>query len=406
MGSAGPTPTHVDAVVVGGGFSGISALHKLRQLGLKVKVFEAGTDFGGVWYRNRYPGARVDSETPFYQLNIPEVYKTWNFSQRFPDHRELRKYVAHIDKTLNLRKDVEFEARVVDVSYDKEEGRWTVTTANGSVATGKYLILATGLLHRRHYPDFPGLNEFKGEIHHSGFWPEDLSVKGKKVAIIGAGATSVQIVQELAKEADHLTMFMRRPSYCLPMGQRAFTEQEQNQWKSYYERLFAEGRKSRAGFPNTPNDRGVFDVSDEERERHFEESWNRGAFNYLMLTYKDVLVDKKANRVVYDFWRKKIRARMTDSVKQDLMAPEEPPYWFGTKRTPLEHDYYEMLDRPNVEIVDLNKNPLKTFVPSGMVMEDEKLKEFDMVVLATGFDSFTGSYVLLPLPPLPPLKSY
>lgn len=389
MGSS--SESNFDAIVVGAGFSGMSALHKLRQQGLKVKVFEAGTDFGGVWYWNRYPGARVDSETPFYQLNIPEVYKTWNFSQRFPDHKELRRYMAHIDTTLDLRKDVEFEARVIDASYNKEDGRWTVKTATGSVAIGKYLILATGLLHRRHYPDFPGLNEFKGEVHHSGFWPEDLSVKGKKVAVIGAGATSVQIVQELAKEADHLSMFMRRPSYCLPMQQRAFSEEEQNQWKVYYDRLFAEGRKSRAGFPNTPNSKGVFDVTDEEREKHFEESWKRGAFNYLMLNYNDVVIDKKANRVVYDFWRKKIRARMTDPVKQDLMAPEEPPYWFGTKRTPLEHDYYEMLDKPTVEIIDMNKTPLKTFVPTGMVMEDEKLRDFDMVVLATGFDSFTGS---------------
>jgi cation diffusion facilitator CzcD-associated flavoprotein CzcO len=202
-----------DVVVVGAGFSGISALYKLRKLGLKVKVFEQGDNFGGVWYWNRYPGARVDSETPFYQLNIPEVWRTWNFSCRFPDHKELRKYVDHVDKTLNLRKDVIFDARVVDAQYNVEQGRWTVKTVAGHVATSKYLILASGLLHRRHYPEFPGLKDFKGAVHHSGFWPEDMSVKGRRVAVIGAGATSVQIVQELAKEVDHLTMFMRRPSY-------------------------------------------------------------------------------------------------------------------------------------------------------------------------------------------------
>jgi cation diffusion facilitator CzcD-associated flavoprotein CzcO len=180
-----------NAVVVGAGFSGISALYKLRKLALNVKVFEEGTDFGGVWYWNRYPGARVDSETPFYQLSIPEVWRTWNWSCRFPDHKELRKYVKHVDKTLDLRKDVQFEARVVGAQYDVEQGKWTVKTAAGHVATCKYLILAPGLLHRRHYLNFPGLKDFKGVVHHSGFWLEDLSVKGKKVAIIGAGATSV-----------------------------------------------------------------------------------------------------------------------------------------------------------------------------------------------------------------------
>ncbi|OCK75021.1 FAD/NAD(P)-binding domain-containing protein [Lepidopterella palustris CBS 459.81] len=386
-----------DVVVVGAGFSGISALYNLRKLGMTARVFEAGGDFGGVWYWNRYPGARVDSETPFYQLNIPEVYQAWDFSCRFPDHKELRKYMAHIDKTLDLRKDTEFNAKVVEATWNTEAGRWTVKTEAGHVATCKYLILASGLLVKTHYPDFPGLAEYKGVIHHTGFWPENLSVKGKRVAVIGAGATSVQVVQELAKEAGQLTMFMRRPSYCIPMGQRKFTAEEQNSWKTYYDSLFKAGRLSKAGFPNRPPDIGTFDRTPEEREIIMEELWKHGAFNFLSGGFNNTMIDKEANRIVYDFWRKKTRARMSDPVKQDLMAPEEPPYFFGTKRIPLEHDYYEMLDQPSVEIINLNSNPLKTFTEKGMLMDDGRECEFDYVVLATGFESFTGSLTTMGL---------
>ncbi|KAF2490632.1 FAD/NAD(P)-binding domain-containing protein [Lophium mytilinum] len=385
------SPASYDCIIVGAGFSGISALHRFRKLGLSAHIFEAGTDFGGVWYWNRYPGARVDSETPFYQLNIPEVYRTWNFSVRFPDHVELRKYFAHIDKTLNVRKDTSFNSKVVDAAWDDGAGRWTIKTASGDVASAKYLMLCSGLLHHTYIPDFPGLSEYKGVVHHTGAWPEGVSVKGKKVAVVGAGATSVQVVQELGKEAEHLTMFMRRPSYCLPMGQREFTVQEQNGWRPYYDRLFKEGRLSFSGFPSTRKQGNLFDDSLEEREALFNELWDRGAFNYMMGNYGSFLIDKEANRVVYDFWKKKIRARMTDPKKQELMAPEEPPYYFATKRNPLEKDYYEILDQPNVEIVDLTKAPLKSFTETGLELEDGSTHDFDCVVLATGFDSFTGS---------------
>ncbi|GAB7355513.1 hypothetical protein MBLNU459_g6000t1 [Dothideomycetes sp. NU459] len=384
-------PITTDVIVVGAGFSGISAIYRLRKKGLKVTTFEAGSDFGGVWYWNRYPGARVDSETPFYQLNIPEVYQTWNFATRFPDHVELRRYFAHIDKTLDLRKDVEFNARVIDASYDVEKARWTVKTSAGHTATCKYLILATGLLHRRFIPDFPGLKNYKGEVHHSGFWPDDLDVTGKNVALIGAGATAVQITQELGKVADQLTVFLRRPSYCLPMRQRPWSELESLGWRSFLAALFEQGRRSMNGFPGAGPPRGVLDDPKETREKYFEEIWSRGAFNFLACNYNDVALDKKANREVYNFWAKKTRERMTNPAKREIMAPKESPYFFGTKRCPLEMDYYEVLDQDNVEIVDLNKTPLKTFEPSGMLMSDDKLREFDMVVLATGFDSFTGS---------------
>jgi cation diffusion facilitator CzcD-associated flavoprotein CzcO len=380
-----------DVLVVGAGFSGVTAIHRFRKLGLSVKCFEKAEDFGGTWFWNRYPGARVDSEAPLYQLNIPEVYADWHFSQRFPGHEELRRYFSHVEKVLDLRKDVTFNAQVIDSSWDEASGRWTVKTADGHVANCKYLFLATGLLHRKYTPDLPGLSDFKGQLIHSGAYPEDLDCTGKKVGIIGAGATAVQIQQELGKVASEMTIFLRRPSYCLPMGQRVMSEEEQRCWKSFYPSLFASGRLSRAGFPASGPDKSTFEVSEEERLKHWDTLWSRGAFNILLLGYNDVLVNPEANRLIYDYWASKVRERLTDPKKQAIMAPENPPYHFGTKRSPLEHDYYDVLNQDNVEIVDLNANPLKMFEETGMRMDDGSLRDFDVIVLATGFDSFTGS---------------
>lgn len=203
----------LDLIIVGAGFSGISAIYRARKLGLRAKIFEAGLDFGGVWYWNRYPGARVDSEFPFYQLNIPEAYKSFDFTQRFPDHKELRRYMNHLDNVLELRKDVFFGAEVRGAEYDQDQGVWTIVTTKGLKATAKYLVLATGLLHRKYCPDFPSFAKYKGQVYHSSSWPDDENLTKKRVAVIGAGATSVQIVQELAKQtADggSLTIYIRR----------------------------------------------------------------------------------------------------------------------------------------------------------------------------------------------------
>ncbi|KAF2008476.1 FAD/NAD(P)-binding domain-containing protein [Aaosphaeria arxii CBS 175.79] len=400
----GDAVPHYDAIVVGAGFSGITSLHRLRKDGYKVHVFESGkknianahptaaSDFGGVWYWNRYPGARVDSETPFYQLNIPEVYNTWNFTSRFSDHREMREYMAHCDRVLNLRKDVSFNSFVNSAEWDIQKSEWHVKTKNGKQARARWLILGTGLLHRTHTPNFPGIENYKGIVHHSGAWPEETSVKGKKVAVIGAGATAVQIVQELGKEASQLTHLIRRPSYCLPMGQRAFTVEEQRGWRGYYPALFEAAAKSPVGFPTLRCDKKILETPEDEREEYLTELWKTGGFHFQLRNYSDVILDKDANKIVYDFWKRNTRERLTDPKKQQIMAPDEAPYYFGTKRIPLEQDYYEVLNQDNVDIVDLNNNPIVSFTEKGIKLggEDQE-REFDYVVLATGFDSYTGS---------------
>lgn len=348
---------HCDVLIVGAGFSGIYGLHKLRQNGLNVKVFEAGSDIGGTWHWNRYPGARVDSEWPYYQLHLPEVWRDFCFTERFPGRHEINRYFAHADHVLGLKKDIHFNARVNSATWDAGAARWKVQTEAGHVGIAKYLCLFTGLLHRQYSPDFPGLDRYKGKVYHSAAWPEDVDMTGKKVAVIGSGATGVQIVQELAKQADQLTMFMRRPSICMPTNNRTVTEAEQNSSKPYYPIHFNASRKSATGFPVPRPTRGIFELSDAEREAYYEQLWKFGGFHFGLGNFREVYVNRRANRLAYDFWAKKTRARMTDPVKRDLMAPIEPPYPILTKRSPLETGYYEALDQDNVEVVSLKESP-------------------------------------------------
>ncbi|POS69502.1 hypothetical protein DHEL01_v212104 [Diaporthe helianthi] len=384
-----------DALVVGAGFSGIAMLYRLRKLGLNAKIFEAGDEYGGTWHWNRYPGARVDSEFPWYQLNIPELYTSWTFKERYPDHREIRAYFAHADKVLNLRKDTQFNARVVDCSWDDNAGEWTVKTEQGHVAKTRFLLLCCGLLHERHIPDLPGLRDYKGEVYHSSFYPEGLSLKGKRVGLIGAGATGVQITQEVAKEADHLTLFMRRPSTCLPSWQRPISEIENHAVYGYLDSVFKESRKSHAGFlPVVRPTKTTLEATEEERHELWEKLWARGGFAFWTQGYTDSITSKEANKLHYEFWARKVRARMTDEKKMQYMAPlpaDKMPYHIFTKRPPLEADYYEMVDKPWVDVVNIKETPSKQFNETGIEMNDGRQIDFDVLILATGFDAFTGS---------------
>ncbi|KAM5347470.1 hypothetical protein ACJ41O_010475 [Fusarium nematophilum] len=381
----------LDVLVIGAGFSGIYALHRLRQRGLRAKIFEASTDYGGVWHYNHYPGARVDSEWPFYQLNIPEVQETWTFTERFCDHNEIRQYIAHAAQTLGLGKDTVFGARVNEARFDQETGKWTIKTEAGHTAVAQHIILATGLFYRNLVPRYAGLDQYQGRLEHTAAWPDSIEVKGKKIAVIGAGATGIQVVQELSKEASELTLMLRRPSYCLPMVQRRLSREEQVAGYAYFPVLFEAGRKSMMGMPVMGQGRGVLDAPPEEREALFEKLWEAGGFNFLTRNFNDFLVSMEANRIVCGFWAKKTRARFTDKSKADIMAPLEPPYPFGTKRQPLEQDYYDCLDQPHVKIIDLNKTLIENFSTNGLLFSDGIEREYDIVVLATGFDTVNGS---------------
>jgi cation diffusion facilitator CzcD-associated flavoprotein CzcO len=378
---------YTEVLVIGGGFGGTYALHSFRKAGISVKLVEAGSDFGGVWHWNRYPGARVDSELPFYQLSIPEVYKTFTFKERFPGDVELRQYFRHMDNVLDLKKDAIFHTVVEGVTWD---GNWTCKTTDNRIITSKYLVLCTGSSYKTNFPPFPDLDKFSGTLMHSAKFPEaDVDFSGKKVAVIGNGSTGLQIIQEVAMKDCELTAYIRTPIIALPMRQRSIDPLEQEGLKSFYDVLFKAGRLSKAGFPYNNPVKPFSETTAEEREALFEDLWARGGFSFFLSNYMEFIVDKKVNECIYNFWAKKTRARVHDPVKRDIVAPNKQEHLFGVKRPSLEQNYYEAIDRPNVEIVNLKKTPIRGFSTEGIVTDT--LRKFDIVILATGYDAMTGS---------------
>ena len=336
----------------------------------------------------------MDSETPYYSLSIPEVYKKWHFSERFPGHAELRGYFKHIDKTLNLSKDAFFNTIVVEAKYSTDTDEWHIHTDDDGLAKAKHFISATGSSYKKHFPDFKNLDKYKGRLIHSALYPEGgINVTGKKVCVIGSGATGVQIVQELAREECELTAFIRTPNVALPMHQRKLSKEEQDNAKSFYQSHFQAAKECRSGFPYNPASKTFFDATSEERLEYWEDLWTRGGFSFLISNYREFLTHKDVNREFYQFWASKVRARMKDPTKKDVLAPLDQGHWFGTKRPSLEQDYYEMIDRDNVTVVNLKSTPIEEFTETGIQTggEDGKHLDFDIIILATGYDSVTGS---------------
>ncbi|KAJ5809639.1 uncharacterized protein N7503_001857 [Penicillium pulvis] len=383
-----------DAIVIGGGFGGCNSLYKLRNLGLSVKLIEAGGAFGGVWHWNRYPGARVDTEMPSYQFNIPAVYKGWNWSERFPGDEELRRYFKHVDSVLGLSQDTFFNTIVTSVKYDNASCRWNISTNTGLTASCKYVIAATGSSYKKHFPRFNGLEKYGGQLVHAADYPENLNVKGKRVGVVGNGASGLQIIQTLAKADCELTAFIRTPCFAIPMKQRSIQTEDAEMMKGYYDCLFDRCYSSAAGFPHNTRFQSAHQATPEERKELFDELWERGGYSFLVSNYYDFLLDEKANAIFYDYWVQRTRARMTDLTKMDLVAPLKQQMLVGTKRPSLEQDYYEMIDRPNVTLHNLKHSPIVDFDHTGMVTgnsEETQHHDLDILIFATGYDAVTGS---------------
>ncbi|KAJ6090336.1 hypothetical protein N7486_009151 [Penicillium sp. IBT 16267x] len=363
-----------DAIVIGGGFGGCNSLYKLRNLGLSVKLMEAGSAFGG--------------------FNIPAVYKCWNWSERFPGDDELRRYFKHVDSVLGLSQDTFFNTIITSVQYDATTSRWNVSTVAGLKASCKYLIAATGSSYRKHFPQFNGLEKYGGQLVHAADYPENLNVKGKSVGVVGNGASGLHIIQTLAKEDRELTAFIRTPCFAIPMKQRSILPDEAEMLKGHYDCLFDRCYNSLSGFPHNTRFQSAHQATPEERKELFDELWERGGYNFLVSNYYDFLLDEKTNAIFYDYWVQKTRARMTDRAKMDIVAPLKQHMLVGTKRPSLELDYYEMIDRPNVTLHDLKRSPIVDFDHTGMGTgnsEETQHHDLDVLILATGYDAVTGS---------------
>ena len=381
---------NLDVIVVGAGFAGLYLLDRLRRLGMTVRVFEAGGGLGGVWYWNCYPGARVDSPGPIYQYSRDDMWRKWQFSELYPSWQELRDYFRYVDERLGLSRDIRFNRRVNEAQFDPTHNHWIVRSSDGSVASARYLVLCTGVSTKPYIPDLPGLNDFGGERHHTALWPQQgLDMHGKRVGVIGTGASGVQVAQEAAGTAAHLTVFQRTPNMALPMRQQKLDDNTVRRMKEKYPEMFDRRAKTFAGFDYDVLAKSALEVSDDERQATFERLWEIGGFAPWIGSFNDILLNEEANRTAYKFWRNKTRARINDPAVAEILAPTEPIHPFGVKRPSLEQNFYEIFNQPNVKLVDLRSTPIERVTRKGIKTAAAEY-ELDILVLATGFDAVTG----------------
>ena len=380
----------VDAVVVGAGFSGMYQLYKLRDMGLSVKVFEAGEDVGGTWYWNRYPGARVDIESMAYSFSFSkELEQDWVWSEKYSPQPELLRYAQHVAERFDLKRDISFNTRVASAHFDEDNDQWLVTTQCGKRVRARYLVMATGVLSAAKTPDIAGRDSYKGETYQTGLWPkEGVDFTGKRVAVIGTGSSAVQSIPLIAEEADELVVYQRTAAYSTPAFNRPLTNSEIDTMKGNYDQYRQEQRLSPAGIINPERQlERVMDVPKEERQRSFEEAWDEGLLTGLMSTFSDIQLDEDANHEVAEFIRDRIRNTVQDPQTADDLTPKAYPY--ATKRPCIDTNYYETYNRENVSLVNLRRTPIETITETGIETSDGA-REFDAIVYATGFDAMTG----------------
>src|SRR6267154_1405286 len=385
-----------DVVVVGAGFAGMYMLHRLRGLGLTVRVFEQGGDVGGTWYWNRYPGARCDVESMQYSYSFSdELQQEWDWSERYAPQPEILKYANHVADRFKLRPDIALNTRVDQATFDETANTWRVTKSDGNTVTAKYVVLATGCLSNARMPDIKGLAGFKGKVYHTGNWPhERIDFTSQRVGVIGTGSSAIQAVPVIAEQADHLTVFQRTANFSIPARNAALTADEREAFRLKYPEIRRFAREeARNGIYTEMPDRGALDDGDNERRAKYEARWSRGGLTFMSV-YNNLGLDKVANDTAADFVREKIAEIVEDPATAKLLQPNSHP--IGTKRICIDSDYFAAFNRPNVTLVDIKANPIEEILPNG-VRTETKDYEVDALVLATGFDAMTGSVAKIEL---------
>jgi cyclohexanone monooxygenase len=379
-----------DVVVVGAGFAGMYMLHRLRGLGLSVRVYEQGGDVGGTWYWNRYPGARCDVESMQYSYSFSdELQQEWNWSERYAPQPEILKYANHVADRFKLRPDIQLNTRVDRAAFDEDANLWSVTTSDGNTVSAKYVVLATGCLSNARMPDIKGLSEFNGKVYHTGHWPhERIDFNGQRVAVIGTGSSAIQSVPVIAGEASHLTVFQRTPNFSIPARNAVLTEEEREAFRKNYPEIRRFAREvARNGIYTEMPDRGALDDGDNERRAKYEQRWTHGGLTFMSV-YNNLALDKAANDTAADFVREKIAEIVSDPQTAKLLQPNNHP--IGSKRICVDTEYFATFNRPNVTLVDIRTNPIEEISPNAVRTRDKDY-EVDALVLATGFDAMTGS---------------
>ncbi len=380
----------VDVLVVGAGITGIYQLYRAREAGFSALLLEAGDGVGGTWYWNRYPGARFDSESYTYAyLFSRELFEEWEWHEHFAEQPEIERYLNHVVDRFDLRRHMRFGAKVTSATWDEPSGRWTVVDSHGNEVRARFFVAATGVLSVPHFPEVPGREKFKGESYHTGLWPaEPVDFTGKRVAVIGTGSSGVQIIPVIAEKAAALTVYQRSANWCTPLNNAPITPEEQAQLRADFEAICRTLHSSPSGFLHVPNERAAFDDSDEQRRAFFEEMWQSPGFSKLTSNYNDLLFDEAANGAWCDFLASKIRAIVKDPATADTLVPKD--HRFGEKRPPFVTAYFEVYNEPHVDIVDLRETPIERVTERGIETADG-LRDFDIIVWATGFDFGTGA---------------
>lgn len=377
----------VDAVILGAGFAGLYMLNQLRSKGFLTIVYEAGDGVGGVWYWNRYPGARCDIESIYYNYTFSkELYEEWTWTSRFPEQEEILRYLNYVADRLKLRANIQFNTRVKAAHFDEERNKWLVHLDDGHQILAKYFITGIGCLSAANVPKFQGLDQFNGKWYHTGHWPhEKVDFAGKRVGVIGTGSSGIQAIPVIAKEAKHLTVFQRTPQYTIPARNHPYDEEFIQETKQNFETLKHTMRNSVSGTPFVYNHQSAIEDSDHHRQEVFEEAWAQGGFAFAS-TYYDLLTNEQSNEKAAAFIRSKIRETVQDPIVAEKLCPK---YMYGTKRQVLDSEYFETYNRENVLLVDVKETPIEKITETGIKTSSEHF-DLDIIVFATGYDGMTG----------------
>lgn len=381
--------TRLDVVVVGAGFGGMYAVYKFREMGMKIQGFEAGGDVGGVWYWNRYPGARVDLPSIDYSFSFsPEIEQEWTWSEQFAAQPELLRYINFVADRLDLRKSIQFNTRVISAVWDESRKLWTVKTDRGETYEATYCVMATGPLSVPKDPEIPGIARYKGRMLRAARWPhEPVSFEGLRVGVIGTGSTGIQIVQEVGKEAGELFVFQRTPSFTMPMRNETLEPDYVAEVKRNYHGIREAARNSAVGGTRPQSTRAFFSVTPKQRRQLLEDAWKNGGIAMLG-TFADLLSNEEANAHVAEFVRGKISEVVQDPATAEKLKPRDYPIF--ARRPCLDSSYYETYNRPNVHLKDCITDPIVEITEKGVRTQAGEV-ELDMLVLATGYDGLTGA---------------
>jgi cyclohexanone monooxygenase len=382
-----------DAVVIGAGFAGLYAVHKLTSMGFRVAGFEKGEDVGGVWYWNRYPGARCDCESYYYSYSFSEeLQQAWNWSLRYSEQPEILRYLGHVADRFDLRRHIRFGEGVTGAAFDEASNLWRVRTDKGAEVTTRAVVTAMGCLSQVNWPDIPGVRDFERRLFHTAAWPhEEVDFTGRRVGVIGTGASAVQAIPRIARQAEHLTVFQRTANWVLPAANRA-TDPEFDAWvKANYGDIRERCLASAGAVPFEPPVGPALERSDEERRAIYQALWDKGGMRFFT-AFTDLFTDPVANETAQAFVRGHIGRIVRDPETARLLTPNDHP--IGVKRPPLDDEYYETFNRENVTLVDVRRSPIQE-VAGGAVRTAEGDRELDDLVVATGFDAITGPLLAL-----------